>query len=386
MISFVKLKYTLVISAVCLLGGCDKVQDIDKETIDPLPSNVTITENPQLIGQKDDKETINPIPSNVTVTVKPKVTGVKELPDSPKSDEEKLKEGIALIQDKKYPQAIGLLSEIKNNEQAKDLLEQLRYIISGSYIANLGVGVAAIDKNGKVKVIIDDANFKYYQYGEATKWKNIKSISCAFDRLDALDKNGVIHSTKGTDPQYTYIVDQLKLYTNLSVIATDFDNYVLLSKKGKIYVQASKGSDGKQEFLQDHSSTWKDVTDVIIGQSRIGALKRDGTVYVADSNKIDNPEYGYMYDEIGGWTDIASISADEVGSIAGLKYDGTVVVSTDKVKGITTHNIFDVSDWKDIIAISKSNSTLLGLKRDGTVVATGSDVNKQLDVLAGEIL
>ena len=32
---------------------------------------------------------------------------------------------------------------------------------------------------------------------------------------------------------------------------------------------------------------------------------------------------------------------------------------------------FDVSEWKDIVAISAGNSYTVGLKSDGTVVAVG---------------
>lgn len=194
-----------------------------------------------------------------------------------------------------------------------------------------------------------------------------------------MDKKGVIHSTRETDPDYRYVVDQLKSYTDLSVISTDYDNFVLLSKGGNIYVSPSKSNDGYDLFKHD-ISTWKDVVDVITGQIRIAALKKDGTVYVAHYNKSLNPAYDYLYDETEGWTDIVDISASSVGSIAGLKSDGTVVVSTSEIKGVASSYSFDVSDWDDIIAISKSSTTLLGLKRDGTVVATGSNENKQLEV------
>lgn len=54
----------------------------------------------------------------------------------------------ALIEERKYPQAIGLLSEIADNADAAKLLEQLYYVVSGDYIENLSVGVAAINREG----------------------------------------------------------------------------------------------------------------------------------------------------------------------------------------------------------------------------------------------
>ena len=353
MAGYRKIKYIFFLITVCLLGGCNTIaQDTDDSVM------------------KSD---------NINVTESPEPTGVKHLSEEPDKIEAKLKDAISNIKDKKYPKAIGLLSGIKDNEQAKYLLEQLHYIISGTYLANLNAGIAAIDNSGKVNVIIDDSLNKYYGYDQVSNWDNIKSLSYAQGRLDALDKEGVIRSTKDTDPSYTYVADQLKSYTDLSAISTDYDNYVLLSKKGNIYTYSAKYSD-VLDLFKDDNSTWKDVVDVITGQLRIAALKTDGTVYVADYNKILNPANDYLYIDIDSWTDIVAISADTVGSIAGLKSDGTVVISTSNMKGTSSGDAYNVSGWDDIIAISKSNNTLMGLKRDGTVVATGNNEHQQLEV------
>jgi len=355
MSDFYKIKCILLITAICLLGGCS-----------------TVNQDPTSVKSQKTEEAKN--------TGEAKPTGTETLTDSKEStDEAMLKEAISFVQDKKYPQAIGLLSQIKDNVQAEDLMEQLRYVISGAYIANLGAGIAAIDNDRKVKIITDDSLYKYYRYDEVSEWVDIKCFTFAQGRLDSLDKDGVIHSTRDTDASFNYVVDLLKSYTDLLAISTDFDNYVLLSKTGNIYTYSAIHSDALDLF-QSYISTWKDIVDVVTGQLRIAALKRDGTVYVADYNKYLNPAFDYLYDEIADWTDIVAISADSVGPIAGLKSDGTVVISTSYITGTVNHYSYDVSDWKDIIAISKSNSTLLGLMRDGTVVATGDNGQNQLEV------
>jgi alpha-tubulin suppressor-like RCC1 family protein len=68
-----------------------------------------------------------------------------------------------------------------------------------------------------------------------------------------------------------------------------------------------------------------------------------------------------------------------------LKSDGTVICSKYEIKGpdgnlVKNPHAFHVSGWNDIIAISQSTYSLLGLKRDGSVVATGGNAHKQLDV------
>ena len=350
-----KVKHILLITVVCLLCGC----------------NTTV--------QNTDGGITSSNPDHVKVSEKPNLTEAYLLKDDANNDEVKIKEAIACIQNKKYPQAIGLLSKIKNNKQAEDLLKQLRYIISGTYLANLNAGIAAIDNSGKVKVMIDDTIYKNYGYGETSHWNNINSLSDAQGRLDALDKEGVIHSTLDTDPSYRYVADQLKSYTAISTISTDYDNYVLLSKSGNIYAYSDRSSDALDSY-KDKISTWKDVVDVVTGNLRIAALQSDGTVYVADYNKYYDSPDDYLYDEIEDWTDIVDISAAKVGPIAGLKSDGTVVMSRYKLKGINYDYSYDVSSWNDIIAISKSSTSLLGLKRDGTVVATGNNESGQLEV------
>lgn len=353
---YYKIKHILLIMAICFIGGCGTGR---QDTAD----NIT------------NQNTVN---TKVTDEAMPTVTKVLT-DDTEIADEAKLKNAIAYINDKKYPQAIGLLSQIKDDVQAENLLKQLRYIISGDYIANLGSGIAAIDNKGKVKIVIDDSLYKYYRYDEVSEWTDIKRLSFAGSRLDALDKGGNIHSTIDTDSSYLYVADQLKSYTDLEIISTNYNNYALLSGTGNIYTYSEIYSD-VLELYKDYISSWNDIVDVVSGDLRIAALKSDGTVYIADYNKYVNPLYGYLYDEIADWTDIVAISAGPTGSIAGLKSDGTVVVSTSYYINMATYISFDVSDWKDVIAISKSNTTLLGLKRDGTVVATGDNSQKQLEV------
>ncbi|SET45917.1 hypothetical protein [[Clostridium] polysaccharolyticum] len=294
-----------------------------------------------------------------------------------------IKKAISSIEEKKYPQAIGMLSKIKDDKKAEDLLQQLRYLISGTYLANLDIGVAAIDNSGKVKTAVDTTIYKEPIYSECSDWNNIISLSCAFERLDGLDKEGNVYSTNDPDPAYIYVIEKLKSYKDIVAISTDFDNYVLLSKTGKIEAFSQKYGEALNYFKKE-ISTWTDVVKVVTGQRRIAALKRDGTVYIADYNKYYGVD-GTVDDEVNDWTDIVDIADVFGGPIVGLKSDGTVICSKEEIKGpdgnlVKNPHAFHVSGWNDIIAISQSGYSLLGLKRDGSVVATGGNAHKQLDV------
>lgn len=100
-------------------------------------------------------------------------------------------------------------------------------------------------------------------------------------------------------------------------------------------------------------------------------LKEDGTV-VTTKNSYLIPE---IQVDTSKWTDIIQIAGSE-SHLVGLKKDGTVVASGGK----NEYGELDVGQWKDIIQVAAGYSHTVGLKRDGTVVAVGSDWNDQCKV------
>lgn len=77
------------------------------------------------------------------------------------------------------------------------------------------------------------------------------------------------------------------------------------------------------------------------------------------------------------WSDIVEIDCggEETGkyNVAGLKKDGSVVTYG---LGHDNGKDYDVSDWHNIKSISLHETTLLGLKKDGTVIAVPEEVNE----------
>ena len=96
-------------------------------------------------------------------------------------------------------------------------------------------------------------------------------------------------------------------------------------------------------------------------------LKADGTVVAVGYKK-----YGQC--NVSDWRDIIAISTGSFHTV-GLKADGTVVAAGDNDDGKC-----DVSDWNDIIAISAGDYHTVGLKADGTVVAAGDNDDGKCDV------
>lgn len=148
-------------------------------------------------------------------------------------------------------------------------------------------------------------------------------------------------------------------------------------------------------------SSWRNVVDV--------GLTQTGTVGLTANGTILNTKYEYL-----NWTGIKSISAED-GLAIGLKADGSVVIGdpwghdsrlyTDTyanfvdvvqvdaggrhVFGLTAggrvivapqSTFYGVSDWTDICMIAAGRDHIVGLKNDGTLVATGNNDSGQCNV------
>lgn len=109
----------------------------------------------------------------------------------------------------------------------------------------------------------------------------------------------------------------------------------------------------------------------------------EGTVEVAGQSldfwNARMPE-GQRQTEVDGWTKIIAVEGGEFLSV-GLRSDGTVVATGDNSSGQC-----DVGSWRDIVAIYSSGYTTMGLKADGTVMTTRADdrpvVSQWTDIVA----
>lgn len=285
------------------------------------------------------------------------------------SDDELWEEAVSLIEKRKYPQAISVLSRIEENDRADDLLQQLRYIISGDYIQNMLSGVAAIDNEGKV--IIRDI-YEPNGYERVQDWTDIKRISYFYFGLDALSSEGEFFTTLD-DEDVRRRNEQLGKISGISIFATGDSNYAVTDQSGKLYLYNEFSDYLETEWAQTEIESWSDIVDIVTGDLRVAVLHKDGTVGFVYSNKSPNQvsKSSVFFDDMKEWTDIVDISGSDIGSIAGLRADGTVLVSHRMLGEIPGEYYMEVSKWTDIIAISKTSRNILGLKSDGTVVTAG---------------
>ena len=109
------------------------------------------------------------------------------------------------------------------------------------------------------------------------------------------------------------------------------------------------------------------VLDVASGNYFAVFLFSDGTVGAFGTEMTTKEDVAKW---VADWTDIIAIDASD-SHVVGLKADGTVVTAGPNYSGRC-----DVSDWKDIVQIAAGGYCTLGLRADGTVVYAGVDADQ----------
>ncbi|MBD5459890.1 MAG: hypothetical protein HDR26_02950 [Lachnospiraceae bacterium] len=288
-----------------------------------------------------------------------------------KQEKELLVQAQALIEERKYPQAIGLLSEIEDNEDAAKLLEQLYYVVSGDYIENLQVGAAAIDREGHVCFMAHPVYFEnlYADQEETLKtieeWENIRRLSGEWG-LDALDKDGGFYTVRGVSiyDDYTERNRQIAEIEPLQMLCSYNYDFAALRMDGTICAYAKYSNYLELDPVKQQMAQWTDIVAIdglgVVGC--IAGLKSDGTVVVSNHGVEEN---GTIYRDALEWSDIIAISKG-FESLLGLKRDGTVVAAGNLRSGQE-----NIAEWTDIVAISAGQDIHVGLKRDGSIVIAG---------------
>jgi len=127
--------------------------------------------------------------------------------------------------------------------------------------------------------------------------------------------------------------------------------------------------DNPEASVNDYVETWKDIVYITAGYFDVYGIKADGTVV---SGTPDHPMDSFVIDD---WENIIQMEVSDASydaHIVGLKEDGTVVATGNNDDGQC-----DVEDWTDIVQIAVGQNHTLGLKRDGTVLATGTVTSMQ---------
>lgn len=129
----------------------------------------------------------------------------------------------------------------------------------------------------------------------------------------------------------------------------------------------SFGVQADGDVIANVEGTASGVLDVASGNYFGVFLYRDGTVGASGTELISKEQ---VSEWVANWTDIVAIDASD-SHIVGLKADGTVVAAGPNYSGRC-----DVSGWTDIVQIAAGGYCTLGLKADGTVVYAGMNADQ----------
>ena len=112
---------------------------------------------------------------------------------------------------------------------------------------------------------------------------------------------------------------------------------------------------GSNKDKQCDVGAWTGITALSANENRSVGLKSNNTVVGAGSLNISPWPLP--------WNDINGVAAGN-GGVVFLKKDGTVIATGSRVP-----NTFETKYWKNIVSVSASDFMVAGLKADGTVVA-----------------
>ncbi|QMV44545.1 RCC1 domain-containing protein [Cohnella cholangitidis] len=315
-------------------------------------------------------------------------------------EEESYRQGMRLIEQGSYPQAIGVLTDLGDYKESRSAVARLRYLINGDYIGAGNSVIAAIKSDGTVVY-----TGGYEDSKSAGDWKQLTALSTDGEYMEGLDANGKLSttspwtseqlqaSTVGSTSAMSLVIEAMPKLEHILAFDGNYPaNLIALLENGavkvvsasmveediaaaeawvKIVSVANGGhyvaglhADGTvsvagNELIRVLTKDWKDIVAITSSGGLIG-LKEDGTVVAAGDNRFGECN-------VDGWNDIVAIAAGDRHTV-GLRSDGTVIST-----GSGAFGQRDIEDWKDIVAIDASEYFTLGLKRDGTLAIAGDN-------------
>lgn len=206
-------------------------------------------------------------------------------------------------------------------------------------------------------------------WGDQNGWRDIRELVDGGIGLYAIKNDGSVLGM------------QKPGWTNIDSLYFASDSMFGLRRDGTVATNFSDYSSDDPRLAE--ISTWENISELgfdITGLARyvpVG-LCSDGTIR-AVTRGYDGEQYGEW--NFTGWSQVSELYSGTDFTI-GLCSNGSVLVTGGEFGALDY--LDDISRWKDIVAIyaSRGETTdhIVGLKRDGTVIAAGDNTRGQCDV------
>lgn len=210
---------------------------------------------------------------------------------------------------------------------------------------------------------------------DVSDWTDVTSISCCIESTVALKDDGTCVATGNNDLGQCEVgkwhdVEMLSA-GGTSVVARDEDGTLLTAGSngvGQIDLERFSGA----EVVVDPSDVHNTMDDYANVDPTWGlAAGPTYTARLADDGTVDLLGTGV---DVSSWSDIGAIVAGK-DHLVGLREDGTCVATGNNASGQC-----DVGAWTKVEGVAAYDAITIGLREDGTVVAAGNNTSGQCDV------
>ena len=187
-------------------------------------------------------------------------------------------------------------------------------------------------------------------------WTDIAAVSAGSWHTVGLKSDGTVVSAGSKDEDSGNVMG----WTDIVAVSAGWDHTVGLKADGTA-VYAGPG-------LNAHGvADWQDIRLPLGERKELGTKNKK-----TEDKKPESAELSLSIDNaLLNETTFSTYRTNTVG----LRSDGTVVAA-----GSNEDGECDVSDWRDIIAVSTGNGCIFGLKANGTVIAIGNNLDEQCEV------
>lgn len=167
--------------------------------------------------------------------------------------------------------------------------------------------------------------------------------------------------------ELTEFKESIENWTNIQDIYSPFPETLIGIGKDRIVRMEFCSPDFKEHFFFEPEN-WTDIHQFRYSDSqrdRFFGIKGDGSVVYAYLKSETGLDLGRMLKPLDDWENIIALDYSE-NHVVGLKNDGTAVAT-----GLNDVGQCDVTEWHDIISIVAGPTYTAGLQSDGTIVIAG---------------
>jgi len=188
------------------------------------------------------------------------------------------------------------------------------------------------------------------------KLNNINNIKLASIIKDNNDFKMWFNSNN--NPNINNTPNQLS-YNKSKLIATGYDTTLVIKNDGTVLFT------GLNDNGQGNISQWNDIIAIDASAYTTVGVKANGSIVATGKN-------ANIINDANVMDTIVDISMSYSNDVAvAVKKDGTCI----KIGDVGEVLNINISNWENIIKIDQGSNHVVGLKLDGTVVSTGTDIN-----------